>query len=68
MQERSARRAGQRESGFAGAFAEAAFGRCGVGRSAMKVLLLGGTLLVTPMIGADGEVYAVGQGQINVGG
>src|SRR3546814_1886607 len=26
--------------------------------------LLGGTLLVTPMIGADGEVYAVAQGQI----
>lgn len=30
--------------------------------------LQGGTLLVTPMIGADGEVYAVGQGQIAVGG
>ena len=30
--------------------------------------LLGGTLLVTPLIGADGEVYAVGQGQIAVGG
>ena len=30
--------------------------------------LLGGTLLVTPMIGADGEVYAVGQGQLAVGG
>ena len=30
--------------------------------------LLGGTLLVTPMIGADGEVYAVAQGQIAVGG
>lgn len=30
--------------------------------------LLGGTLLVTPMIGADGEVYAVAQGQIAIGG
>lgn len=30
--------------------------------------LLGGTLLVTPLIGADGEVYAVGQGQVAVGG
>lgn len=30
--------------------------------------LLGGTLLVTPMVGADGEVYAVAQGQIAVGG
>lgn len=30
--------------------------------------LLGGTLLVTPMVGADGEVYAVSQGQIAVGG
>ena len=30
--------------------------------------LLGGTLLVTPMIGADGEVYAVAQGQLAVGG
>ncbi len=30
--------------------------------------LLGGTLLVTPLIGADGEVYAVGQGQLAVGG
>ena len=26
--------------------------------------LLGGTLLVTPLLGADGEVYAVGQGQL----
>jgi flagellar P-ring protein precursor FlgI len=26
--------------------------------------LLGGTLLVTPMLGADGEVYAVAQGQV----
>ena len=30
--------------------------------------LLGGTLLVTPVLGADGEVYAVGQGQLAVGG
>ena len=30
--------------------------------------LLGGTLLVTPMIGADGEIYAVAQGQVAVGG
>lgn len=30
--------------------------------------LLGGTLLVTPLVGADGEVYAVTQGQVAVGG
>ncbi len=30
--------------------------------------LQGGTLLVTPLVGADGEVYAVGQGQIAAGG
>jgi flagellar P-ring protein FlgI len=30
--------------------------------------LLGGTLLVTPLVGADGEVYAVGQGTLAVGG
>ena len=30
--------------------------------------LIGGTLLVTPLIGADGEAYAVAQGQIAVGG
>ena len=30
--------------------------------------LLGGTLLVTPLVGADGEVYAVGQGALAVGG
>lgn len=30
--------------------------------------LLGGTLLVTPMLAADGEVYAVAQGTIAVGG
>lgn len=28
----------------------------------------GGTLLVTPLVGADGEVYAVGQGQVQTGG
>ncbi|MBX6323156.1 MAG: flagellar basal body P-ring protein FlgI [Rhodospirillaceae bacterium] len=30
--------------------------------------LAGGTLLVTPMLGADGEVYAVGQGPVTTGG
>lgn len=30
--------------------------------------LLGGTLLVTPLLGADGEVYAVAQGSVAVGG
>ncbi len=30
--------------------------------------LLGGTLLLTPLKGADGEVYAVAQGSISVGG
>ena len=30
--------------------------------------LLGGTLLVTPLMGADGEVYAVAQGNLMVGG
>jgi flagellar P-ring protein FlgI len=30
--------------------------------------LLGGTLLVTPLLGADGEVYTVAQGQVAVGG
>jgi flagellar P-ring protein precursor FlgI len=30
--------------------------------------LLGGTLLVTPMLGADGEVYAVAQGPVAVSG
>lgn len=30
--------------------------------------LQGGTLLVTPLMGADGEVYAVAQGSINVSG
>lgn len=30
--------------------------------------LMGGTLLVTPLMGADGEVYAVAQGQLAVGG
>lgn len=30
--------------------------------------LRGGTLLVTPLLGADGDVYAVGQGALAVGG
>ncbi len=30
--------------------------------------LQGGTLLVTPMVGLDGEVYAVAQGQVAIGG
>jgi flagellar P-ring protein FlgI len=30
--------------------------------------LEGGTLLVTPLVGADGEVHAVAQGQLTVGG
>ncbi len=30
--------------------------------------LSGGTLLVTPLMGADGEVYAVGQGTLVIGG
>jgi flagellar P-ring protein precursor FlgI len=30
--------------------------------------LLGGTLLVTPLLGADGEVYAVAQGRVTVSG
>ena len=30
--------------------------------------LMGGTLLVTPLVGADGEVYAVGQGPVSISG
>ena len=30
--------------------------------------LQGGTLLVTPLLGADGEVYAVAQGSVAIGG
>ncbi len=30
--------------------------------------LLGGTLVVTPLVGADSEVYAVAQGQVAIGG
>jgi flagellar P-ring protein FlgI len=30
--------------------------------------LQGGTLLVTPMVGLDGDVYAVAQGQVAIGG
>jgi flagellar P-ring protein precursor FlgI len=30
--------------------------------------LQGGTLLITPLMGADGQVYALGQGPVSVGG
>lgn len=30
--------------------------------------LQGGTLLVTPLLGADGEVYAIAQGQVSING
>ena len=30
--------------------------------------LLGGTLLATPLVGADGEIYAVAQGPVAIGG
>ena len=30
--------------------------------------LLGGTLLVTPLMGADGEIYAIAQGAVNISG
>lgn len=30
--------------------------------------LRGGTLLVTPLLGGDGQIYAVGQGSISIGG
>jgi flagellar P-ring protein precursor FlgI len=30
--------------------------------------LMGGTLLATPLLGADGEVYAVAQGAVSIGG
>lgn len=30
--------------------------------------LMGGMLMVTPLVGADGEVYAVGQGTVQIGG
>ncbi|OWY11729.1 flagellar biosynthesis protein FlgA [Thioclava sp. F34-6] len=30
--------------------------------------LRGGTLIVTPLVGADGEIYAVGQGPVSVAG
>ena len=32
------------------------------------VTLEGGTLVMTPLRGADGEVYAVSQGQVSIGG
>jgi flagellar P-ring protein precursor FlgI len=45
-------------------------GRIDVSVSAMgdAKSLLGGTLLATPMMGADGNVYAVAQGALSVGG
>jgi flagellar P-ring protein precursor FlgI len=45
-------------------------GRIDVSVSAMadSKNLQGGTLLVTPLLGADGEVYAVAQGAVAVGG
>jgi flagellar P-ring protein precursor FlgI len=45
-------------------------GRIDVNVSAMgdATSLQGGTLIVTPLLGADGEVYAVGQGQVSVSG
>ena len=41
-----------------------------IGVSAMgdSQSLLGGTLVVTPLLGADGEVYAVAQGEVTVAG
>ena len=44
--------------------------RIDVGVSALgdSKSLRGGTLLVTPLVGADGEVYAVGQGSVATGG
>lgn len=45
-------------------------GRVDVGVSALgdAKSLLGGTLLATPLLGADGEAYAVAQGALAVGG
>jgi flagellar P-ring protein FlgI len=45
-------------------------GRIDVAVSALgdATSLLGGTLLVTPLLGADGEVYSVAQGQVGVSG
>jgi flagellar P-ring protein precursor FlgI len=39
-----------------------------VGTFGDSTSLQGGTLLVTPLLGADGEVYAVAQGAVAVGG
>jgi flagellar P-ring protein precursor FlgI len=39
-----------------------------VGAMGDATSLLGGTLLVTPLLGADGEVYAVAQGTVAVSG
>ena len=51
-----------------------AFGRQGsrvdvtVSSMGVATSLQGGNLLVTPLIGADGEVYAVAQGNVQIGG
>jgi flagellar P-ring protein precursor FlgI len=51
-----------------------AFGRTGtrmdvnIGALGDATNLMGGTLLVTPMLGADGEVYAVAQGPVAISG
>ena len=39
-----------------------------VGAMGDSTSLMGGTLLVTPLVGADGEVYAVGQGPVSISG
>jgi flagellar P-ring protein precursor FlgI len=39
-----------------------------VGAMGDATSLQGGTLLVTPLVGADGEVYAVAQGPVAIGG
>ena len=39
-----------------------------VGAMGDATSLMGGTLLVTPLVGADGEVYAVGQGPVSISG
>jgi flagellar P-ring protein precursor FlgI len=40
----------------------------GVGALGDATNLMGGTLLVTPLLGADGEVYAVAQGPVAISG
>ncbi len=39
-----------------------------VGAMGDSTSLMGGTLLVTPLVGADGEVYAVAQGPVSISG